>query len=72
MTLCVFQTGPTTYEVQPPGYDPTACAWVVQYQDPFQFPDPASASQAFGFGLSVVLTFGLVGFLLGRLINFWR
>lgn len=62
-------------DVDPQPADFSGCALLlVSGADagPFAMPTGADAQAAFQFGLTVVLTFGLVGFLLGRLVNFWR
>lgn len=73
---CV-QIDPTgaVVDVEPQPADLTGCAFVLVSGDlsaPFQIPSSELMADSFEFALSLVLTFGVVGFFIGRLVNFWR
>ena len=73
---CVqIDAGGAVVDVNPQPSDFSGCALVLVSGDqagPFVLPDAAAAQTVFEFGLSVVLTVGLVGFFIGRMVNFWR
>lgn len=62
-------------DVNPQPIDYKTCAFVLAEPPDvgfFEVPELEQLQQAFEFGATVVLTFGLLGFLIGRLVNFWR
>lgn len=62
-------------DVNPQPTDYKTCSFVLAEPPDvgfFEVPELDKLQEAFQFGASVVLLFGLVGFLIGRLVNFWR
>lgn len=74
--LCVeVASDGTVYVVDPQPSDFSTCALVLVSGDqsaPFQIPSNDQLAESFGFAFSLVMTCGVVGFLIGRLVNFWR
>jgi hypothetical protein len=61
-------------DVQPQPSDFTGCSLVLVAGDqsgPFAVPTPEQVASVFEWSCSLVLFFGLAGFLIGRVVNLW-
>lgn len=76
MSRCVQITSAGfVVDMDPQPANKSECSYLLSSADQsalFEIPSGEDLAEPFGFAFSLIMVCGLVGFFIGRIVNFWR